>query len=351
MMSCWCMVVVVLSTAGCELIAPQSPPMDNVFATPAAPGRCRVSRELKKRLLPIYVIEPPDLLLIEAIHVVPKQPYLLQPYDTVAIQAGGTPPETPLSGTFFIGPDGTVTLGPHYGTVNLMDQTVTEAKETLVKQLSSALVHPEVSIALVDSAARQKISGPHLVCMDGTVTLGSYGSVLVAGMTVDEARQAVKEHLLKFFDRLQVSLEVNGYNSKIYYIVTQGAGFGDGVYRFPVTGNETVLDAISQINGLQKVSSKKIWIARPSDKAGQMQRLDVCWDDITANANARSNYQLLPGDRVFIAEDGLIAADTALGKIIAPVERVLGFSLLGVGVATRYSGHVLEGGGNPNGSF
>ena len=150
-MRCWCILVVVLSTTGCELIAPQSPPMENMIATPVVDGRCRVPRELKKRVLPIYVIEPPDLLLIDAIHVVPKQPYHLQPYDTVAIQAGGTPAEAPLSSTFFIGPDGTVTLGPHYGTVNLMDQTVTEAKETLVKQLSAALVHPEVTIALVDT--------------------------------------------------------------------------------------------------------------------------------------------------------------------------------------------------------
>src|SRR5208283_2594700 len=143
----------------------------------------------------------------------------------------------------------------------------------------------------------------------------------------------------------------NGYNSKVYYIVTQGAGFGDGVYRFPVTGNETVLDAISQINGLQRVSSKRIWVARPTDAPGCMQRLDVNWEDITANANACSNYQILPGDRVFVAEDSLIAADTALAKIIAPMERVMGFSILGVGTVTRFSGHVLEGGGNPNGTF
>ena len=69
-----------------------------------------------------------------------------------------------------------------------------------------------------------------------------------------------------------------------------------------------------------------------------MQRLEVSWEDITANANARSNYQILPGDRVFIAEDGLIAADTALGKIIAPINRVMGFSIFGAGTATRFSG-------------
>jgi hypothetical protein len=29
----------------------------------------------------------------------------------------------------------------------------------------------------------------------------------------------------------------------------------------------------------------------------------------------------------------------------------MGFSLLGAGTATRFSGHVLRGGGNPQGTF
>ena len=58
-------------------------------------------------------------------------------------------------------------------------------------------------------------------------------------------------------DNPEISLDVFAYNSKVYYIVTQGAGQGDAVYRFPITGNETVLDAISQINGLNFNSSKK----------------------------------------------------------------------------------------------
>jgi polysaccharide biosynthesis/export protein len=297
------------------------------------------------------VIEPPDLLLIEAIHAVPKQPYRLQAFDMVSIQVGGTPAEAPIAGIFPIGADGTVTLGPHYGGVFVAGKTVMEARDIITKHLSATLVNPEVSLSLADSAARQRIAGPHLVAMDGTVTLGSYGNVSVVGLTVPQAKMAIQMYLLQYFESVEVSLEVNGYNSKIYYIVTQGAGFGDGVYRFPITGNETVLDAISQINGLQRVSSKKIWVARPTDAVGGLQRLEVSWEDITANANARSNYQILPGDRVFVAEDGLIAADTALGKIIAPFERVMGFSLLGVGTATRFSGHVLQGGGNPQGTF
>ena len=56
-------------------------------------------------------------------------------------------------------------------------------------------------------------------------------------------------------------------------------------------------------------------------------------------------------DRVFVAEDKRVAVDTAIGKFVAPFERIMGFSLLGVGTTTRFSGRVLRGGGNPNSSF
>jgi len=335
------------------LFSPQSPPAN---AGAQAPGGVEngIPRELKKTVLPPYVIEPPDLLLIEAYHTIPKQPYQLQPLDRVEILVTGTPTEAPIAGIYFVGGDGNINLGPHYGSVHVAGLTIegpSGAKAAITKYLSTTLNNPEVAISLSESALRQRISGPHLVAMDGTVTLGSYGSVSVIGMTVAQARMAVQEHLKQFFDTVDISLEVNGYNSKIYYIVTQGAGLGDGVYRFPITGNETVLDAISQINGLQRVSSKRIWVARPTDTAGGTQRLEVNWEDITANANACSNYQILPGDRVFVAEDCLIAVDTAFGKFIAPIERVFGISVFGAGAVTRFSGHVLEGGGNPNGTF
>jgi polysaccharide export outer membrane protein len=309
-----------------------------------------VPRELRKTVLPAYVIEPPDLLAIEAIHAVPKQPYHLQPFDTVMLQVEGTPPESPISGIYPVGADGTIVL-VHYGAVYVAGKTVDEARALLANFLKTRLSNPEITVSLADSAARQRISGPHLVGMDGTVTLGTYGNVSVIGLTVSQAKAAIEQHLLQFFESLEVSVEVSGYNSKVYYIVTQGAGFGDGVYRFPMTGNETVLDALSQINGLRPVSSKKVWIARPTDDPNCTQRLEVCWEDVTANAYARTNYQILPGDRIFVAEDHLIALNTALDKMLNPIERVMGFSLLGVGTATRFSGNVLAGGGNTNAAF
>jgi hypothetical protein len=120
------------------------------------------------------------------------------------------------------------------------------------------------------------------------------------------------------------------YNSKFYYIVTEGAGFGDQMVRIPVTGNETVLDAMAQIGGLQQVSSKRIWIARPAPKDSACdQILPVDWQAITRGASTATNYQLMPGDRIFVAEDRVLAINNMVSKVINPVERMFGFTLLG----------------------
>jgi polysaccharide export outer membrane protein len=73
----------------------------------------------------------------------------------------------------------------------------------------------------------------------------------------------------------------------------------------------------------------------------------VDWRAITAQGATATNYQVMPGDRIFVAEDSLIAVDNNMGKLLAPIERVMGFALLGVGTLTRFSGAPLKGGGNP----
>jgi polysaccharide biosynthesis/export protein len=334
-----------LSNVGCHTINANNAAMAAAVAADSP-------RELHKAILPPYIIEPPDILLIDTIHLVPKAPYHLRVLDSLAIQVRGTPSDAPIEGVFPIQPGGTISLGSNYGVVNVAGKTVDEAQVALQEHLKSSLKEPVVSVTLAEMAGRQQIAGQHLVGPDGTVTLGSYGNVLVVGMTIPEAKKAVEQHLSQVLDDPEISLDVFGYNSKVYYVITQGAGMGDGVYRFPVTGNETVLDAISQINGLGQVSSKRIWIARAGrDAHGCSQTLPVDWNAITQCGNIETNYQVLPGDRVYIAEDKLIALDTGFGKIIAPLERVLGFTLLGTGTATRLSGPVLRGGGNQENNF
>jgi polysaccharide biosynthesis/export protein len=336
---------VLMANTGCHLMYKNAPVVD-------APARFpdETPRELYKTALPEYRIEPPDILAIDAVRLLPGPDYRLHIQDVVTVSVFVSA-ETPLFNVdpaeFVIGIDGTVDLGPTYGPVAIAGMSIHEAREAVEQAVSSQVREAIVSFRVSALPILQPIAGEHLVGPDGMINLGSYGSVSVVGMTIPESRQAIERHLSQFLTDPQISVNVFAFNSKKYYIITEGAGFGDTVTALPITGNDTVLDAIANVNGLQDISSKKIWIARPTRDPGKVQILPVDWRAITAQAGTSTNYQLMPGDRIFIAEDHMIAFDNNLGKLLAPFERVMGFSMLGVGTLTRFSGPVLRGGGNP----
>jgi hypothetical protein len=79
----------------------------------------------------------------------------------------------------------------------------------------------------------------------------------------------------------------------------------------------------------------------------------VDWEAITRGGITTTNYQLFPGDRIYIKADGIIRMDNAISKVIAPFERMMGFTILGHGlVRTLQFGHIRnQNFGNNNGGF
>jgi len=289
------------------------------------------AKELAKVTLPPYVIEPPDILLIDALRVVPKPPFRIQSFDTLQVIVEGTLLEQPISGLYVVEPGGMLDLGPSYGKAMVGGLSLEEAQDAVFRHLKRILRDPQVSLTLAQAAGQQQIAGEHLVGPDGTINLGTYGNVFVTGMTLTEAKVAIEKQLANYLDAPLVAVDVFSYNSKVYYVITEGAGYGDNVVRFPITGNETVLDAIAGINGLSRLSSKDIWIARPAPSGvGCDQVLPVDIEAIMKGGSTATNYQLLPGDRVFIGQDPFVAFDSLVDKICGPFERIFGFSLVGV---------------------
>jgi polysaccharide export outer membrane protein len=289
-----------------------------------------VPRELSKVAMPDYVIEPPDILLIDAIKVVPKSPYRIESLDLLAIQAPGALLEHPLDGQFVVEPGGTIDLGPPYGAVQVAGLDLRAATQVIENKLKEFLSDPTTHLSLAQSAGTQPISGEHMVGPDGKVTLGSYGKVFVTGLTQQQAKQAIETHLGQFLENPRVAVDIYAYNSKFYYVITDGAGLGDAVVKFPITGNETVLDALAEVNGMQEVSSKRIWIARPAPYGATCdQILAVDWHGISQRGETATNYQLLPGDRLFIAHDPLVATNNAISKFVNPFQRFFGGMLMG----------------------
>jgi polysaccharide export outer membrane protein len=296
-------------------------------------------KELNKVTLPPYTVEAPDVLRIDAQRLIPLPPYKVEPLDVLYLFAPGAPDRDPINGPYPVDPDGTVNLGPSYGgAVRVTDLTVPEIEDVLRRRLTQFLKDPNVTVSLAQARGVQSVRGEHVVRPDGTISLGLYGSVYVAGMTLPQVKAAVERHLSQSLLRPEVSVDVSAYNSKFYYVITDFAGSGEQVVRLPSTGNETVLDAISLVGGLSAVSSKRLWIARPAPDGCGDQILPVDWKGITRRGNTRTNYQLLPGDRVFVMGQPLTKMDTVLGRVLAPVERALGVTLLGMGTVRAFEG-------------
>jgi polysaccharide export outer membrane protein len=237
------------------------------------------------------------------------------------------PPVQPLVKTHHFGPQNAI--GP-----------VPAPHETHQVSLPPYRVGPP-DILLVESTEgvkeTQLIRGQHLVRPDGTINVGIYGSVYVNGMTTDQVREAVSRAIharvpnAKFEDVLNnTSVDVIAYNSQVYYVITDGGGFGEQVVAVPVTGRETVLDALAKINGLSPVSSRRhIWVARRvGDGNAHEQKLPVDWIGITQHGQIETNYQIMPGDRVYVKADRMRTFDTNLAKFLSPVERLFGVTLL-----------------------
>lgn len=362
----------VLSGQGCAMMGTHD-------SEPARVVVSNIPRELNKVTLPTYRVEAPDLLLIEAVNNIRPADEPLRAGDEISIklrnglpiEVEGVDPELDalqyqieleieiqykvINGLYRVDANGNVDLGPFYGQVPVAGLSLEGARAAIKNHLIEevGIGEPELSVSMPTIAGRQVISGEHLVRPDGTVDLGIYGSVRVAGMTLGEIKMLIESHLSQFIHEPEVRVDVLAYNSKAYYVIMDGGGFGEQVIKLPVTGNETVLDAIAQVEGLSAVSSKRMWIARPAPAGfNQAQVLDVDWSAITAEGITTTNYQLLPGDRIYVQADHLVAFDTLLGKITAPIERVLGVTLLGVGAVQRIdfysrynSGSGFSGGG------
>jgi polysaccharide export outer membrane protein len=314
---------------------------------PAPPPPADAPRELDKTTHPAYRVEPPDILLVEAYKGVPKPPHKVEPLDVLALQLADPLPNEPLNGQFSVDTDGTINLGPTYGnTVMLAGKTIPEAKAAIELHLSTAakLKEPKVTVTLSQTRAVQRVSGTHLVRPDGTISLGSYGSVAVVGLTLPEVKRAIEAQLSQSLMDPEVLVEVQGFNSKLIYVVLDGGGAGQTVQRLPCTGNETVLDAIAQVNGLTAVSSTdEIWVARPAPAGSPPQILPVNWNAVVGCGETATNYQLLPGDRVYVASQRLVRIDTALARLLAPVERVFGIVLLGNSTVRAFGNQGLNG--------
>jgi polysaccharide export outer membrane protein len=156
----------------------------------------------------------------------------------------------------------------------------------------------------------QPINGDYAIRPDGTVSLGVWGAVKVAGLAPEGAAEEIRRRLANFTqingtssrtENLAVTVEVKSNNSRFYYVITEGAS-GEEVKRLPCTGRETILDAVAAIPGLAATADRRtIRVVRRGAAGAANQVLPVDWAAILQRGDTRTNYVILPDDRIYVS--------------------------------------------------
>ncbi len=293
-----------------------------------------------------------------------KVPYRLQPPDIILIEAIEAFPGRPITGEHLLKSDGKVSLG-YYGEVEVAGLTCSQAKAKIILHLRQYIgdrslglvvfrqvgpvspleppgtINPEFNLPFDDPAlgelpqplaaeannpVRELLSPFSIkkpvteINQNQAVHPQHEGNAVVPQLPNEPVARDKGSDLHneeeKFItiapeDSQYVLVDVAAYNSNVYYATGGFAKPG----RLPWTGHETVLDAIQFAGGFMP-GYKTVWLHRPArgGKPERSFRIDL---DAIHRGKPTANLQILPGDRLMAytpEEDKKVQADIAAEK-------------------------------------
>jgi len=166
--------------------------------------------------------------------------------------------------------------------------------------LAAYVVEPgdTLSVEVTDLDSPIRLPGNQPVLQDGTIDLGKFGRPVVAWKTVTQIELEVRKWVdAQAKEKVPLTVRLIGRESKVFYVL----GEVNAPRAYPLTGRETVLDGILTAGGLtRQADTKKVILSRPTNPAGCRVVLAVCYNPIVQLGDTSTNYQLQPGDRIYV---------------------------------------------------
>jgi polysaccharide export outer membrane protein len=260
----WLAVLALCAVCGCQTV---KTPEEQI-------AKGNIPREFQKVSLPDYVLEPPDLVIVEVLDALPGRP---------------------ISGERLVRPDGKISLG-FYGDVYVAGLTMAEVKEKVVLHLRKYL--SDEVLGLIE---RDQETGQVRTDKDG------------------------KPKMIEPKDSDRIFVDVTAYNSKNYYVLGDVLIAG----KMPITGNETVLDAIQYAGGLMPTAApQNIRLVRPAPPGACCEQvLPINLSAIMNGGDPTTNYQIMPNDRIIVYRDPIVRLTVFLDRMAAPFQTVVSSTL------------------------
>jgi polysaccharide biosynthesis/export protein len=258
-----------------------------------------------------HVVEPTDLILVEVLDALPGRP---------------------ISGERLLRPDGTIALG-FYGDVQVRGLSLPQIKVAVIKQLRNFLTDDQLGLVeLIESSDADSMDkdGQFVPPFpEGAINPfeAPHQPTAPKQKTSPEPRldgAAIESESLKIVPpekSTHVYVDTTAYNAMNYYVG------GDVLVpgKMPYTGHETVLDAMNYAGGLLPTADPKaIRLVRPG-KGGRPARIyNVDLEAIQERGDATANYQLFPGDRLYVGRDEIVKKTVELDRLTAPIHTIVG---------------------------
>lgn len=173
---------------------------------------------------------------------------------------------------------------------------------------------------------------------DGKVNLPMLGEVEVAGKTPREIEEAIMLVALDYYEEVDATVQVTGYNSQKVFVMGQVNSPGGQ----PWTGRDTLLDVLSRAYPNRLAWPEKVKVLRckerprggyipttqPAEEAEteglpEVQEMTIDLVAMMEDGDLSRNVMLQPDDVVYVPPDPFARVGLALEKVLYPVRPTL----------------------------
>jgi len=253
---------------------------------------------------------PPDIVQIEMLKMC-RFRLTGRYFRRAADPRGNALQDQPIDDNFMIQAEGTINLGPTYGSVRVAGLTLDEISRP------SGVSSTRCSIAgsLGQWHGAQACNRSPGSTSSARTAPSTFASTAGRGHGQDDRRRqrAVEKQLSRYLSSPTLSVEVVAYNSKVYYVVTQGREWAI-MSEAPDHRQRDGAGCPRQLNGLSQFPARRSGFLGRPERLRERHELAVDYDAITQRGATATNYQIMPGDRLFIAEDPAVALTTISPK-------------------------------------
>jgi polysaccharide export outer membrane protein len=169
---------------------------------------------------------------------------------------------------------------------------------------------------------------------DGKISFELVGDVEVAGKTVREVRANIEQRLKEFVVHPDVTVVLAQSTSRRFYVLGEVRGPGS----YSLIGQVSALHAIAGAGGVTQFANKDgIRLVRPGTPGAAYA---VDFEKISQYGDAQTNFQLEPGDVIYVPPNAFAQVGYAIGIVLFPIQQIVG---LGSGFAYYgYGGYKNE---------